>query len=480
MTNQETYPLHRCVFRNDVESLDKNLKDEEIKKLINQKDNHGNTPIHLALMLDRRNCILSLLRNGCDTITRNVFEWNPLEEATMLGDVDLIEKISKLKFRDYCIYFNKTGTNGTVGKLDEWNQSLPYCRYKAQIKIKSKIPLLSKIGIKDIVHFYKNENSIRFDSGVAGIDVRGIPRVISGNLSFIVNRLDNGLSKIYMLDNKNKRYTELFPYIPQTVHDQVIKSKTDVKTLYKFFIDNTNLTIKKKTPSGFSFKNSKKRTIRVNNKKYTTELFKIKNIGVIIRKRDNEQVIGDFKSDIKTTIADIDQSRNRVHKTLTSEINNIISDNNLNGIGVDEIFQNENEENNSGDESDSDSDDSDIENDDDDSKSVSSHSSSSAENKNEDDQKDLEEISNLNISDKDEEADKLKKSNNMSSMVHSITENYYNSTFKKRNNDTNLKDDKINRIPISEEEYFDPSNTESLHMGRVMEISEEKRHTAIN
>jgi len=84
MTKEETFPLHRCIFRNDVEGLNKILKDEEASKLINTKDNHGNTPLHLALMLDRRNCVLSLLRNSdCDCVTRNNYGWNPLEEATM-------------------------------------------------------------------------------------------------------------------------------------------------------------------------------------------------------------------------------------------------------------------------------------------------------------------------------------------------------------------------------------------------------------
>jgi len=83
MTIEETYPIHRCIFSNDVDTLNEILKDNEIKKLINTKDNHGNTPIHLALMLDRRNCILSLMKNGCDCVTRNNYGWNPSEEATM-------------------------------------------------------------------------------------------------------------------------------------------------------------------------------------------------------------------------------------------------------------------------------------------------------------------------------------------------------------------------------------------------------------
>jgi len=83
MTLSETYPIHRCVYRDDAVALKELLKDEKIKKQIDDKDNHGNTPLHLALMLGRRNCIVTLINNGCDIITRNNYGWNPLEESIL-------------------------------------------------------------------------------------------------------------------------------------------------------------------------------------------------------------------------------------------------------------------------------------------------------------------------------------------------------------------------------------------------------------
>jgi len=77
------YPIHRCVYRNDQNTLKELLKDEEMKKRINECDNHGNTPIHLALMLDRRNCVITLLNNKCDVFIRNSCGWLPLDEAIM-------------------------------------------------------------------------------------------------------------------------------------------------------------------------------------------------------------------------------------------------------------------------------------------------------------------------------------------------------------------------------------------------------------
>jgi len=77
----ETFPLHRCVYRNDQVALIELLKNEEIKKQINEKDNHGNTPLNLAVMLGRRNCIITLINNGSDVYCCNDFGWNILDEA---------------------------------------------------------------------------------------------------------------------------------------------------------------------------------------------------------------------------------------------------------------------------------------------------------------------------------------------------------------------------------------------------------------
>jgi len=82
MTVLESYPIHRCVYRNDAFALKELLKDEEIRKRINELDNHHNSPLHLALMLGHTECVIPLINNGCDIVTVNVFGWSPIDEAT--------------------------------------------------------------------------------------------------------------------------------------------------------------------------------------------------------------------------------------------------------------------------------------------------------------------------------------------------------------------------------------------------------------
>ncbi|XP_038110749.1 ankyrin repeat domain-containing protein 13C [Culex quinquefasciatus] len=46
----ESYPLHECVFKGDTRKLSQLLRSHEPT----EKDKHGNTPLHLAVMLGRK------------------------------------------------------------------------------------------------------------------------------------------------------------------------------------------------------------------------------------------------------------------------------------------------------------------------------------------------------------------------------------------------------------------------------------------
>ncbi|ORX59132.1 hypothetical protein BCR36DRAFT_342903 [Piromyces finnis] len=307
MTIFESYPIHRCVFRDDRKALLELLKDNEMKKRINEKDHHGNSPIHLALMLDRRDCIIALLNNGCDVITRNTYNWNPLDEALMLGDIDIIEKIILMKYRDYIKGFAVSG-----GKLEQWNEVLPNVHMKIKFKCKSQVPMISKICPKDTIHFYKKGNFFRLDTTIAGFDTRGIPRAIKGNMSVIAKFKIDGMCNIVVLDHKKKTYQELYPEMPQWLINNLLMSNVDIKTLYKVFVDTSNFIIKQK--KGGLLKKTKKTLQMEGGKSYKSDLYKARDFKLIIRKRTNETTIGDRKSDIRTKIINVEQSRNKTMK----------------------------------------------------------------------------------------------------------------------------------------------------------------------
>jgi len=299
----ETFPLHRCVYRNDQVALIELLKNEEIKKQINEKDNHGNTPLNLAVMLGRRNCIITLINSGSDVYCCNDFGWNILDEAFFLGDVDIIEKISILGIRTVTQYFSKE-------ILKKWNEVLPTVFLRSKIKIKSPIPVLAKIMGSETIDIYKKGDYFRLNTSIAGYSLKGIPRIKKGNMSILIRFYpETDSCKCIILDNKKKTYQETYPAIPQWCVSDMVRRYIDIKTLYKVFPNFTNCSIKHK--KGGLLKKSKKTIQTTDGKTYKVDLYKVKGVKAIIRKRDDEAIIGEYKSDIRTKVLHHSSDKNK-------------------------------------------------------------------------------------------------------------------------------------------------------------------------
>jgi len=137
-----------------------------------------------------------------------------------------------------------------------------------------------------------------------------------------------GDCKCYILDNKKKTYQEVYPNLPQWCVNDLIRNNINIKTLYKVFLLFSDSVVKQK--KGTLLKKSKKTFTMEDGKVYKTDLFKIKGIKAVIRKRDNEVVIGDYKSDIRTKVLNLtvnptklsefasSKSRNNSNESLTS------------------------------------------------------------------------------------------------------------------------------------------------------------------
>ncbi|OTF82513.1 ankyrin repeat domain containing protein [Euroglyphus maynei] len=57
-----------------------------IADIVGQKDVHGNTPLHLAVMLGHRDQINFLIQHNAPIKTKNIQGWTPLDEAISYGD----------------------------------------------------------------------------------------------------------------------------------------------------------------------------------------------------------------------------------------------------------------------------------------------------------------------------------------------------------------------------------------------------------
>ncbi|KAI2658918.1 Ankyrin repeat domain-containing protein 13C [Labeo rohita] len=76
------YPVHECVFRGDVRRLSSLIRTQNIA----QKDLHGNTPLHLAVMMGHKECAHLLLAHNAPVKVKNAQGWSPLAEAISYGD----------------------------------------------------------------------------------------------------------------------------------------------------------------------------------------------------------------------------------------------------------------------------------------------------------------------------------------------------------------------------------------------------------
>jgi len=477
MSNSETYPIHRCIFKNDAIKLSELLEDEENRKRINEKDNHGNTPIHLSLMLNRHNCTAILLKHNCDIFSRNTFGYNPLDEASMNGDIDIIEKISYKRWEEYVNALVKPG-----GFLDEWNKTTPNLFLKYRVKIKTTIPFLQKFGAKDLENVYKKGKNIRLDTTIGGIDVRGFPKIIRKNMSiYYLYEESEGINKIYLVDHTNKHYQELFPVIPKWFLTNLINSKLGSNTIYKYTFDMSKYefkamkTLLKKNTRTFSFENGKS---------YKCEHYKGKNVNIIIKKRSDQGLIGTCESVIKYETKkekdSDDKSKSKMSlfkkRSKTSSVTSKPA-------------------NDTEDESDSDSD--------------SSDDSDLEENKGK-----ATNLDDNNIGSSTLFEDPLidKKANRKGTVTYTVnkdgkTETYEKTTsmedtidweqayhdkyandsdtlyalFNGKKEKTKLKIlshseiEKLNLKNLSEEEYFNSSSTDKLHLGKIMNVNEEKR-----
>jgi hypothetical protein len=118
------FTLHRTVFHGDAKKLSNLLKTSELPSLdINQKDVHGefissvqfsflglsdvmvdmmsccyyatsgNTPLHLAVMLGREDCLQVLLEHEAKIAVKNSQGWTPLAEAVSFGNREISESL---------------------------------------------------------------------------------------------------------------------------------------------------------------------------------------------------------------------------------------------------------------------------------------------------------------------------------------------------------------------------------------------------
>lgn len=78
---------------------------------INTLDHHLLAPLHLAVMLNRREAVSLLLKAGANPMARSGTGWTPRQEATSLGDRDMIELLTRHQRKEFSGSFKHKAMN---------------------------------------------------------------------------------------------------------------------------------------------------------------------------------------------------------------------------------------------------------------------------------------------------------------------------------------------------------------------------------
>uniref|UniRef100_A0A8C6WG09 Ankyrin repeat domain 13C n=1 Tax=Neogobius melanostomus TaxID=47308 RepID=A0A8C6WG09_9GOBI len=191
------FPVHECVFKGDVRRLSSLIRTHSIT----QKDVHGNTPLHLAVMLGHRECALLLLAHNAPVKVKNAQGWSPLAEAISYGDRQMITAIlRKLKQQ------SRESVEDKRPKLLNALRELGDFYLELHWDFQSWVPLLSRMLPSDACKIYKKGTNIRLDTTLIDFNDMKCQR---GDLSFIFDGDAAPARSFVVLDNEAKVYQRI-------------------------------------------------------------------------------------------------------------------------------------------------------------------------------------------------------------------------------------------------------------------------------
>ncbi|KAJ6662632.1 hypothetical protein lerEdw1_011769 [Lerista edwardsae] len=215
------FPVHECVFKGDVRRLSALIRTQGI----GQKDSHGNTPLHLAVMLGNKECAHLLLAHNAPVKVKNAQGWSPLAEAISYGDRQMSKKLQhavNTKYSNLIFGLQYTAlVTALLRKLKQQSRESVEEKRPRLLKalkelgdfylelhwdFQSWVPLLSRILPSDACKIYKQGINIRLDTTLIDFTDMKCQR---GDLSFIFNGEAAPSESFVVLDNEQKVYQRI-------------------------------------------------------------------------------------------------------------------------------------------------------------------------------------------------------------------------------------------------------------------------------
>ncbi|XP_065349215.1 ankyrin repeat domain-containing protein 13C-B isoform X1 [Cloeon dipterum] len=266
------YPLHRCIFSDDRKRLSQLLRSKDV----GAKDKYGNTPLHLAVMLGRRECIHLLLNHGAPVKVKNNAGWSPLSEAISFGDRQILSSLlRKLKQQSReQVEERRPNLVAALHSIDDFYMELKW-------DFQSWVPLVSRILPSDICKIHKRGSSMRLDTTLVDFNDMKWER---GDISFIFNGEQKPSQSLTVLDNKEKLFQRVrYENIPLQETEMELEDEVDL--LMSSDIIAVQMSTKSisfsRAQSGWFFKEDRKESVGA----FSAEFYHVNGMVLESRKR---------------------------------------------------------------------------------------------------------------------------------------------------------------------------------------------------
>jgi len=212
------YPLHWSIWCNDPIELEELLT----SKLHNpeKEDPHKRTALHLAVTLERLDCVNVLLRHSCDANATNKEGWSVVQEAVGTGNPELLSTI--IQHREYQRLTERTGG---IPQILETLEEADDFYLEMKWEFTSWVPFVSRMCPSDTYKIWKSGANVRIDTTLMGFDQMSWQR---GRQSFIFKG-ERQSSCLFEVDHERKTFwREVIKLRQDTVGLDSVKPPPDI------------------------------------------------------------------------------------------------------------------------------------------------------------------------------------------------------------------------------------------------------------
>ncbi|XP_050420947.1 ankyrin repeat domain-containing protein 13C [Adelges cooleyi] len=246
---EESYPLHECVFSGDVKEFARMLRIEDLAK----KDKHGNTALHLAIMLGRKDIVQLLLAHNAPVKVKNLSGWTPLAEAVSYGDRITITSLLK-KMKHQAREQIEDRRPNLVSALKQVGDFYMEIKWDFQ----SWVPLVSRVLPSDLCQIHKKGTSFRLDTTLVDFAMNDM-KWERGEITFLFDGDAKPSQSLTVMDNKAGVYQKVrYLETEMEIEDEVdLMMSNDIMTAQ---MSTKSITFSR-AQSGWIFRQDKKETI---------------------------------------------------------------------------------------------------------------------------------------------------------------------------------------------------------------------------